>query len=307
MSRPRRRAPAEPVPLLNPAPPWEGERSEFVLLYHGCTLAAKDSIEARGIDLSRCAPDTDFGRGFYTTTLERQARNWAWDQYTRWARHNPGRTENRPVVLRFRVRRYTRRPRRSPQDDGLDGLSTLAFVRGGFADEDYWSLVQHCRQSTPEDVRDQGRRPIGWYDLVCGPVAAFWQQRVAMADYDQFSFHARGVGLLERLIRAGKGRGLDGQGDPDTYRWEFVTQTGGESMLPGHLVAEFWDKVHKLLRTRDRFSPADADAAVAGYREDAVRHGNEMIYHRDPPDAAEVVAGWWMLQNDARRQKDVPA
>jgi len=62
------------TPLLEPAPDWTSERNEYVVLWHGCTMLAKDAIEANGIDLARCAVNTDFGRGFYTTTLERQAR-----------------------------------------------------------------------------------------------------------------------------------------------------------------------------------------------------------------------------------------
>jgi len=99
-------------------------------------------------------------------------------------------------VLRFRVRRYTRTPRLGPLDDGLDQLVSLQFVRGGYDAQDYWSLVQHCRKSAPADpltgtpgvVNDHRRPPNGWYQLVSGPVAAFWKQRALMAGSDQFSF-----------------------------------------------------------------------------------------------------------------------
>jgi hypothetical protein len=205
---------------LNPAPLWEGERSEYVVLWHGCTLAAKDNIEAGGIDLAWCAADTDFGRGFYTATSRRQARHWAWDRHSKLPA--AARDANPPVLLRFRVRRYTRRPRRSWRDDGLDRLAALAFIRGEPDADDYWALVQHCRRSNPTVVRDHGRPPTGWYPMVCGPVAAFWRQRIPMPAADQISFHPGGVGLLDALIRGGKGRGGDGRGDPDYYRWEFV-------------------------------------------------------------------------------------
>jgi hypothetical protein len=219
------------IPLLHAAPDWKPDRSECLILYHGCTAVAKDGIEKSGIDLGRCAVDTDFGRGFYTTTLERQARLWAWDQYYRWRARNPRGTGNQPVVLRFRVRRYTRNPRRGRRDDGLDRLRALAFVRGDYDAEDYWSLVQWCRQSTPADpaagtpevVHDHRRPKAGWYELVSGPVAAFWRQRVAMAGADQYSFHQGGVTLLDALVKAGKGKGPGGQGDPDYYRWDVVT------------------------------------------------------------------------------------
>jgi hypothetical protein len=77
-------------------------------------------------------------------------------------------------------------------------------------------------------------------------------------------------------------------------------------MLPRHLVAAFWDEVGEALRTREGFSGPDADAAVAGFWELSDRRGPpEMIYHREPEDAAKVVAGWWLY--DADRKADVPA
>ena len=206
------------TPLLEPAPDWTPERSEYVILWHGCTLLAKDAIEANGIDLTRCAVNTDFGRGFYITTLEQQARFWAWEQARKSRRRHRAGT-NPPVVLRFRVRRYTRIFRLSPLDDGLDQLASLHLVRGDYDADDFWSLVQHCRQSTRARVNDHRRPPTGWYQLVTGPVSAFWKQRVLMAGSDQFSFHEGGTYLLDALIAAGKGKGPDGTGDPDYYQW----------------------------------------------------------------------------------------
>jgi hypothetical protein len=46
-----------------------------------------------------------------------------------------------------------------------------------------------------------------------GPVAAFWKQRVAMDDADQFSFHKGGTYLMNELIKKGKGKGPGGAGD----------------------------------------------------------------------------------------------
>jgi hypothetical protein len=206
-------------PILNPAPPWQPDRSECVILWHGCTALDKNNIEAKGIDLSRCRVNTDFGRGCYTTTLERQARQWAWARFYEWQSEprNARKTGNQPVVLRFRVRRYALNKRPAALDDGLDRLLSLHFVLGDYGNEDFWSLVQHCRQSTPAAVRDHRRPPADWYDLVTGPVAAFWQQRVAMDDADQVSFHTdKGIKLLNALIASGK------KGNKDHYRWEPV-------------------------------------------------------------------------------------
>jgi hypothetical protein len=210
------------MPILNPAPPWQPDRSEYVILWHGCTVFDKNNIEKHGIDLKQCAVNTDFGRGFYTTTLERQARHWAWDRFLDWQARNPGVIGNQPVVMRFRVRRYTLARRKGPLDDGLDKLKSLAFVIGEYNAEDYWSLVQHCRQSTPVAINNHRRPSSGWYDLVSGPVAAFWDQRVPMQDSDQFSFHTKtAIGLLNALIR----RGLKSRpnGNPDYYTWKPVS------------------------------------------------------------------------------------
>src|SRR4051794_31869345 len=116
--------------LLNAAPPWDLPRSRYVILWHGCTTADKNEVEARGVDVTAGRPDVDFGRGFYTTTIDRQARHWAWIRYydPRFRRS----TAVQPVVLRFRVARHR-----------LARLASLSFVLGGYENEDYWSLVQH--------------------------------------------------------------------------------------------------------------------------------------------------------------------
>jgi Protein of unknown function (DUF3990) len=139
------------APLLNSAPDWKPDLSEYVILWHGCTAFDKNAMEAGRIDVKYCAVNTDFGRGFYTTTLERQARHWAWDRFYKWQKDHPGATGNQPVILRFRVRRYSLANPASDLERGLSGLDALAFVRGDYDNEDYWSLVQHCRQSVPED------------------------------------------------------------------------------------------------------------------------------------------------------------
>lgn len=205
-------------PILNPAPTWQPDRSDYVFLWHGCTAFDKTRIEQQGIDPTCGNVASDFGRGFYTTTLERQARQWAWERFFDWQKQNPGVTGNQPVVLRFRVRRYRLAVRRNPLDDGLDNLASLAFVLADYGYEDYWSLVQHCRQSSPTMINDHQRPPTGWYDMISGSVAAFWRQRVAMDDADQFSFHTeRAAGVLSARIQEGLKAGPNG--DPDHYTW----------------------------------------------------------------------------------------
>ncbi len=205
-------------PILNPSPPWKPDRSDYVILWHGCTVLEKNAIQANGIDLSLCAVNTDFGRGFYTTTLERQARQWAWGRFYKWQLLHPTGTGNQPVVLRFRVFRSASPSVTGPLDEGLDELTSLAFVLADYHYEDYWSLVQHCRQSTTIAIDDHRHPKGGWYDLVSGPMAAFWEQRVAMHDTDQFSFHTdKGVGLLNALIQQGLQSGPNG--NSDYYSW----------------------------------------------------------------------------------------
>jgi hypothetical protein len=149
-------------------------------------------------------PDTDFGRGFYTTTLEHQARQWAWLQHFRLTVGQRRRVGNLPTVLWFRVE-WAR----------LAELASLPLCVGDRAYDLYWSLVFRCRSNRASGPgSDHGRfdatgQRVGWYDLVSGPVAAMWRQRVAMPDTDQYSFHTpRGVAVFNDLLRHGT-RGVD--------------------------------------------------------------------------------------------------
>jgi Protein of unknown function (DUF3990) len=192
------------ISIYAPAPQWRSPRSRYIRLYHGCTSHDEANIRASKIDVARCRIDTDFGRGFYTTTVKYQARQWAWARFydPSVARIRP----NRPVVLRFVVKRHD-----------LARLKFISFVLGGRARGDFWSLVQHCRGSISGAINDHDgpvTLPDGtrWYDLACGPVAAFWRQRFAMQDADQFSFHTpRGIRLLQQLIDRGDKRFFDSE------------------------------------------------------------------------------------------------
>jgi hypothetical protein len=83
--------------------------------------------------------------------------------------------KNRPVMVVYEVDR-----------DALAKQDTLAFVYGVFDAEDFWSLVFYCRTSGPGSTPwNYGHNRIAphdtldgnYYDIVIGPVAAFWQQR----------------------------------------------------------------------------------------------------------------------------------
>lgn len=138
--------------------------NQDLMLYHG-TLDQHEASILNAIDPDKGKPNADFGTGFYTTTVRRQAESWAWQLSVR----NPG---SSPAVFSLHLKR-----------DELAKLESLWFVRGSFDATDFWSVVFHCRQGGDH------QRPEGWYDVVIGPVAAFWRQRLVIYDADQVSFH----------------------------------------------------------------------------------------------------------------------
>jgi hypothetical protein len=160
--------------------------NQHLTLYHGTLDAHVASILA-GVNVNRGRAHTDFGKGFYTTTVEIQARAWAWQLSQR-------SSGTLPAVIRFDVDR-----------DRLAALECLWFVRGSFNADDFWSLVSPCRRG-----RSQHARPThpstthqGWYDVVIGPVAASWRQRLSIYDADQISFHTPGAA---NLLNSSNGR-----------------------------------------------------------------------------------------------------
>jgi uncharacterized protein DUF3990 len=182
--------------LLNPAPRWDPHAKDNVTLWHGCTSDDADNIWNFGVDLTKCREDTDFGRGFYLTQIERQARHWAWIRY--YDLPLPDQRVNQPKVLEFILKRAHLAP-----------LHSLSFVSGAFENEGYWSLVQHCRQSPKQPHHlTHLYSTTGWYDLVYGPVSAFWYQRIATHDEDQVSFHtADAVQVLNDFIDSRRNSG----------------------------------------------------------------------------------------------------
>jgi hypothetical protein len=161
---------------FNTPPLWSNQP---LILYHGTLQQHKASL-ASGIMPSMGRSNTDFGIGFYTTTLLDQAKSWAWQAaQVDIARGN---LKARGCVLAYTLDRDLAAP-----------LESLSFVRGDREAEDFWSLVFHCRQG----LAGHGRSgPNSFYDLVSGPVAAFWQQRIAMADADQISIHSAAAACL---------------------------------------------------------------------------------------------------------------
>lgn len=149
--------------------------NQLLTVYHGTLDIYVPSI-LQGVDPDRGRIGADFGPGFYTTTIDRQALSWAWQL----AQRRPG---SLPAVVRFDIDR-----------DVLATLDSLWFVRGGFDAGDFWSLVFSCREGATGHSRTANR---GWYDVVVGPVAASWRQRLIIHDADQVSFHtARATQVL---------------------------------------------------------------------------------------------------------------
>ena len=155
-------------------------------LYHGTdtealtayTLRKHDTLSMFSIDLAQCSKRTDFGQGFYTTSWNHQARNWANRRVRNTRRAG---VSSRAVVLSFAVSR-----------DVLADLECLCFVR---ADGDYWDLVADCRRGIRPHQRTDSQRNIA-YDVVYGPVSLGNQQLVIL-DSDQVSFHtSSGIAAL---------------------------------------------------------------------------------------------------------------
>ncbi len=115
-------------------------------LYHG------SNVEIDVVDLSRCMPYKDFGRGFYTTVLEDQA----WRMAERRARLEGG----TPVVTVYEV-----------PDDLTEKQDLSCRI---FADKPTveWAVfVKNNRDRRFEDIASPECNTDNKYDLVVGPVA----------------------------------------------------------------------------------------------------------------------------------------
>jgi hypothetical protein len=59
----------------------QADSSGNITLYHGTDQAYANDIATNGIDLSKSSGNADFGGGFYITTNEYQAEEWAWKNF----------------------------------------------------------------------------------------------------------------------------------------------------------------------------------------------------------------------------------
>jgi hypothetical protein len=131
------------------------------------------------INITLCRPNTDFGRGFYLTTNDHQARQWANTRVRRL--RSPRGASLQAVVLSFSIDR-----------DLLADADVLAFV---VATTDYWDLVHDCRLGFAPHGRPGTKK---YYDIVYGPVS-LWRQELMIHDCDQISVHDQS--LANRLSR----------------------------------------------------------------------------------------------------------
>jgi hypothetical protein len=119
-------------PIVFPPPTWS---NQDIVVYHGTVDTFAAAIVSGPINVGIGKPNTDFGPGFYTTTLKRQAQMWA-------AQISATRPSTNPAVIEITVNRSS-----------LAGLDALAFVRGDFGADDYWSLIHHCRKGALNHAR----------------------------------------------------------------------------------------------------------------------------------------------------------
>lgn len=131
MSQKRSVYPAKPTRPLPVLPKW-AEIKDCISLWHGTSTLALDSI-LKGVDPSFGERRRDFGRGFYTTTYEVQAREWA-AKITRKEQLRRRDSTIEGAAILFRVPLIKLAP-----------LHTLAFVRPDHDNQLFWGFVCHCR------------------------------------------------------------------------------------------------------------------------------------------------------------------
>jgi hypothetical protein len=153
---------------MNPSGTHPWWSNQDITLYHGTLLEHTGSILQK-INLNKCKDITDFGKGFYTTTVLSHAVFWANATVT-------ALTSGQPAVVRFTVSR-----------NALAELESLWFVIWNYAD-DFWSFIEHCRGGLSFD-HGRAVHNNGWYDIVVGPVTDVRLPRMVLRDHDQISFH----------------------------------------------------------------------------------------------------------------------
>jgi hypothetical protein len=142
-------------------------------LYHGTVRPyAQNITNPPGIQLARCKPNTDFGKGFYVTRIFDQAVRYANSKYSEltddFGRLGGFDPEAAAVVTL------------SISLDDLGALETLAFVQ---PTPDWREFVRHCQLPGNHGHRGAGNP----YDVVYGPLSA--SEDGFVPNVEQLSFH----------------------------------------------------------------------------------------------------------------------
>ena len=117
-----------------------------MILYHG------SNIEIDTINLEKCRPFKDFGRGFYTTVLQEQA----WAMARRTVRIYK---EGTPCITEFFL------------DDAVFENTKISIKRFEKPDPEWARFVVNNRNHNYKDITDPECNSDGKYDIVTGPVA----------------------------------------------------------------------------------------------------------------------------------------
>ena len=146
-----------------------------MILYHGSTLKVENPL------LTKCRPNTDFGRGFYTTTSREQAEKWAFLKQQRAGK-------GKAIISEYEI------------DDNVFERSDLSIYTFSVADKNWLDFVFNNRKGLSSYN----------FDIVFGPVAndrlfatiTLYEQGILTADaaieqlkthllFDQISFNSQ--------------------------------------------------------------------------------------------------------------------
>jgi len=148
-----------------------------MILYHGSTLRVENPL------LTKCRPNTDFGRGFYTTTSREQAEKWAKLKQQRAGK-------GLAIITEYEI------------NDSVFERADLMIFKFTKPDKNWLDFVYNNRKGLQS----------GYFDIVFGPVAndrlfatiTLYEQGILTADaaiaqlktyllYDQISFNSQKV------------------------------------------------------------------------------------------------------------------
>jgi hypothetical protein len=117
-----------------------------MILYHG------SNMEIEKIELGKCRPCKDFGKGFYTSPIQEHA----WKMAKRTVRLNK---EGRPCVTAFSF------------DDSLISSSTMKIKQFTNPDKEWARFVINNRNRNFRDTLSNDCNIDAKFDIVIGPVA----------------------------------------------------------------------------------------------------------------------------------------